>query len=854
MLVALLDAVAAAGTGRGGAAVVTGEAGIGKTSVVRALRASLDHGVRVLAGACDDLLSPRALGPLREATAGTTGPLAAALAGDQPEAVPGAAVAELALWRPTVLVVEDLHWADDATLDVLGHVARRLADLPALLVLTFRVEEVPPSHPLRRVLAALAAAPVRRLALAPLSSEAVAGLAAGSRRDSAELHALTGGNPFYVTEALAAPGDAVPPTVADAVLARIGRLDAACRDAVEQLSVVPTAVALDLARHLLGERFDALAPAEEQGVLQVRDDGLAFRHELSRRAVEQSLSALRRAALHRRVVDALTGTEPRDLLRLVHHAVQAGDVAAIVAHAPAAGREAAAAGSHRQALALLEVALRHADRLPDRERARLHDDHAWELHNAHRHEEAVAGSERAVALLRTANEPLALGAALGRLSRHRYLTGDTDGAEEAAADALRTVTPLQAPVAVAAAATSRATLLALGGHPGALAALHDAHLMAHRAGRFDLVALCLNYESLTETDVDVDHRIALLRASIELAARHGADEAVARGYTNLSEMLFRYSRFAELEEALGAGLAFTDDHGLPSHAYNLLVHRSLLALRRGVWADAEARLEALVDQDDDPGMLAGHSRPPYGRLLARRGVAGAGQLLALAWERALRQRSLLCLAYAGTALVEHAWLADRPDRAATVLEGWARHARRPSAEPVHAEILRYAARAGLTVEAFPGCPEPWAAGLRGDWRAAATGWERIGDPYEQALELADSREPGPTLEALRVLEDLGAHAAVRWVRQRLRELGVTRVPRRPTAVTRAHPAGLTRRQADVLALAADGLTNAEIADRLVLSVRTVDTHVAAILDRLGVRSRREAATVARTLDLEDDVR
>ena len=285
----LLEAVAAAGTGRGGAALVTGEAGIGKTSVVRALRASLDHGVRVLAGACDDLLSPRALGPLREAAAGTTGPLAAALAGDQPDAVPGAAVAELAAWRPTVLIVEDLHWADDATLDVLGHVARRLADLPALLVLTFRDEEVPPAHPVRRVLGALTAAPVHRLALAPLSPAAVAGLAAGSGRDSAALHALTGGNPFYVTEALAAPGVAVPATVADAVLARVGRLDAACRDAVEQLSVVPTAVELGLARQLLGERFDALAQAEEQGVLQVRDDGLAFRHELARRAVEQSL-------------------------------------------------------------------------------------------------------------------------------------------------------------------------------------------------------------------------------------------------------------------------------------------------------------------------------------------------------------------------------------------------------------------------------------------------------------------------------------------------------------------------------------------------------------------------------------
>ena len=875
----LLGAVATAAAGHGCAAILTGEAGIGKTSMVRALRASLDHGVRVLAGACDDLLSPRALGPLREAAAGTTGPLAAALTGSrngESDAVPAAAVAELAAWRPTVLIVEDLHWADDATLDVLGHVGRRLADLPALLVLTYRDDEVPPAHPLRRVLGALTATTVHRLALPPLSPAAVAGLAVGSGRDSTALHTLTGGNPFYVTETLAAPGDTVPATVADAVLARVGRLDPACRDAVEQLSVVPTAVELGLARQLLGPRFDALTPAEEQGVLQVRADGLAFRHELARRAVEQSLSALRRRAMHRRVIAALAEGEPRDLPRLVHHAVRADDIEAILAYAPAAGREAAAAGSHRQALAHLEAALRHAERLPDRERARLHDDHAWELHNAHRHEEAVAESERAVALFTAIAEPLALGAALVRLSRHRYLTGDTDGAEAAAEDALRTVMPLRSPgaavrrspsaqpadasgvgepggSAVAAAAVNRGTLLALDGHPDADKALREAHVLADRAGRFDLVALCLNYESLTEPDVDVDHRIGLLRAGIELAVRHRADEAIARGYTNLSEMLYRYARFAELEEVLGDGLAFTDEHGFPSHAYNLNVHRCLLALRRGDWVDAESGLEALVDQDDDPGMLAGHSRPPYGRLLARRGVAGAGQLLALAWERALGQRSLLCLAYAGTALVEHAWLADRPDRAATVLEGWARHAARPSAEPVHAEILRYAARAGLPAEPFPGCPEPWAAGLRGDWRAAAAGWERVGDPYEQALELAASGEPAATLEALRTLEDLGAHAAVRHVRRRLRELGVTRVPRRPTADTRAHPAGLTRRQADVLALIADGLTNAEIADELVLSVRTVDTHVAAILDRLGVRSRREAAVVARTLDLAEEI-
>ena len=230
---------------------------------------------------------------------------------------------------------------------------------------------------------------------------------------------------------------------------------------------------------------------------------------------------------------------------------------------------------------------------------------------------------------------------------------------------------------------------------------------------------------------------------------------------------------------LGDGLAFTDEHGFPSHAYNLHVHRCLLALRRGDWADAEAGLEALVDQDDDPGMLAGHSRPPYGRLLARRGVAGAGQLLALAWERALRQR-FPALPGVRRNRARRARLARRlPGPRRDRPRGLGPARARPSAEPVHAEILRYAARAGLPVEPFPGCPEPWAAGLRGDWRAAAAGWEQVGDPYEQALELAESGEVEPTLEALRVLEDLGAHAAVRHVRRRLRDLGSRACPAGP---------------------------------------------------------------------------
>ena len=436
-------AVAAAGTGRGGAAIVTGEAGIGKTSVVRALRASLDHGVRVLAGACDDLLSPRASGRCATA-AGTAGPLAAALTGEHPDVVPGAAVAELAAWRPTVLILEDLHWADDATLDVLGHVARRLADLPALLVLTFRDEEVPPAHP--------CAASSERSPRRPCSGSRCAPVVGGRRRprrgrgrDSAALHALTGGNPFYVTEALAAPGVDVPATVADAVLARVGRLDPPCRDAVEQLVGRPH-----------GRRGSAWPAARR-----------AVRHAGPGRGAGRAAGPRRRPRVPPRARPPRRRAEP--VRAAAAQPAPAGGAGARRGGAPrpaparpprgpgrrrrghpglrpAAGREAAAAGSHRQALALLQAALRYADRLPAGERARLHDDHAWELLQR-TPLRGGGGRVRAGggALPRTADEPLALGAVLVRLSRPPLPDRRHRRAEEAAEAALRTVRPLESP-------------------------------------------------------------------------------------------------------------------------------------------------------------------------------------------------------------------------------------------------------------------------------------------------------------------------------------------------------------------------------------------------------------------------
>ena len=459
--------------------------------------------------------------------------------------------------------------------------------------------------------------------------------------------------------------------------------------------------------------------------------------------------------------------------------------------------------------------------------------------------------------------------------------------------------PEGSPSARAFAATYLGAIRALTGHPDpdlpdestAYPLLRRARELATAASRADLVALCRNYASLARPDLDDDARVAMLRDSLRTGLEHGFHEIAARAYTNAAELCYRLHRLDELQRCVTDGLAFTQERGFSSHAHNLAVHGALLALRRGRWTAAEAALRPGAAAAE-PGMP--NAAGPYGRLLARRsadtdpGLTEA--LLVGAWETALRRRTVTELALAGTALAEWAWLADRRDRLEEVVRAWRPHAARPTAAPAWAEVLRYARRGGVAVTAghttvpdearaglrgdgraglavgeiraeagprpvgprgaqeagvavgeIPTGAGPWAAGLRGDWRAAAEGWARLGDPYERALELAESGEVGPTVEALHTLDDLGAAAAARHVRRRLRALGMTRVPRRRAASTRANPAGLTDRQLDVHALLAEGLTNAEIADRLVLSVRTVDSHVAAILDKLGVRTRREAA-------------
>ena len=365
----------------------------------------------------------------------------------------------------------------------------------------------------------------------------------------------------------------------------------------------------------------------------------------------------------------------------MHFAVEAGDVETVLAVGPAAAREAARAGSHRQALAHLESVRPHLQRLGERERAAVLDDYGWELYNAHRFRDAVDAGRAAAALYERLDDPVAVAHCLVRVSRHLFMTGETAEAEACASRAVTILEPTGDSAALASASLHRGTVLALTDAPERAAGMLElARDLALRADRGDLAALALNYLGVAAVERGDPGGLRLVRDSLEAALDGRHHEVAARGYCNVAELLYREGRLAELEACIGEGLPFARERGFWSHAYNLELHRCVTLLRRGDLDGALAGLRELVHGVEDPGMLFAYSVPWLGRALARRGDPAAEGLLAGAWDGAQRQRLLLGVAYAGLAYVEWAWLAGRPEIAERVSFSLARRGS-PTAAP-----------------------------------------------------------------------------------------------------------------------------------------------------------------------------
>ena len=439
-LVTLDEAFAAGRRGEGRLVLISGDAGIGKSALVRAFCSHTAAGARVLLGACDGLRTPRPLGPLADIGRAVGGRLGdATLVGDPVQRVVVALLDELRSGPPTIVVFEDVHWADEATLDALGMLGRRAEQLGGLAIVTYRTDELLPAHPLRIVLGDLAtAAGVLRIELQPLSLEAVTTLAAPHGVDPVDLHARTAGNPFFVTEVLAGGRTDIPGTIRDAVLARAARLGGQARALLEAVAIVPQPTELWLHEAIAPGTLDALDECLASGMLRSERHAIAFRHELARMAIEDSVNPHRRVALHRAALKALRRPPEgvMDHARLAHHAEAARDVAAVLELAPAAGERAAAVGAHREAAAQYGRALRHAGGLPASARGELLERRSFECYLSGEQDHAIAALEEALDCHRRSGDVRGEGRCLCALSARRWCAGDPAGATAAVHDAV----------------------------------------------------------------------------------------------------------------------------------------------------------------------------------------------------------------------------------------------------------------------------------------------------------------------------------------------------------------------------------------------------------------------------------
>jgi DNA-binding CsgD family transcriptional regulator/tetratricopeptide (TPR) repeat protein len=842
---------AAAHSNGGQVALVYGEAGIGKTALLRRFCLDASGSARVLWGKCDELFTPRPLGPLLDIAEDAGADLAEVLRREgTPHDVASALADMLVACPPAIVVLEDMHLADEATLDVLRVLGGRASTLHALVIVTYRDDALDRWHPLRLVLADVgAAAPVTRLKLPRLTPDAVAVMAADHGALGEELYLRTAGNPFFVTEVLASGEEQIPESVRDAILSRAARLSPGARRLLEAIAVAGPQSELWLLETLAHEDVEFLEEAIASGIVSaaVNTDsgGISFQHELARQAVEESIPGHTRLALHRQALELLSeqGEGVSDPARLAHHAAMLGDAEVVLKFAPLAGAQASRLGAHRQAAAHYRRALRFGELVPLEARARLSSGCAQESFMIVQFSEAVEAQREALSCYEQLGDRRGQGSALSFLAHLLWQTGSLPEAQAVAQRALVLLRESPGPELVRV-RCEMARLQLAAEDPAA------GMIWARRAGELaegldDSPSRIEALQTLgwVEFFSGVQGGFEKLVESVELAQREGIDWLAVTGCVIIVRTACRRHEYEIAEPYIQQGLEHCSHGDFDLYRYYLLSWQSKVSLAAGHWS-AAADVAHICLADPCPFARI-HALVALGLVRARRGDPDVWGPLDEALELAEPRHELQWIAPVAIARAEAAWLEGRIEDAIAETDV----ARHDAAGTWWCAGLSYWRWRSGAEETMPEVgEEQYRLEMAGEWAAASEGWDAIGCPYEAALALLDGGEDAlrHALEELRVLE---AGPAARVVAARLREIGARGVPRGPRARTRENPAGLTARELEVLAALAEGLRNAQIAERLVLSERTVDHHVSAILGKLDAGTRGEASAEAVRLGL-----
>ena len=834
--------------GEGHCIMVSGEAGIGKTTLVRAFCNEHRHHAKVYLGTCDALFTPRPLAPLydiiyqiweddwKKESEDRTSLFTDFL--HRFDQQPGL----------SLLVFEDIHWADEATIDFIKFLARRITRLRCLFILTWREEEIHPGHPLRHLFGQLPPHSVSRLQLPPLSRKAVDNLANARGYRGEDVYDISGGNPFYVNEILASYSPGIPENVKDSILSVYNRLDPDTRKIGEILSIMPTGLETDFLGQLEPQYAAALATCLDTKIIQLKDNRLLFKHELYRRTIESSLSPFTRIALNRKILSAFQDRFEADgeTERIIHHAKNANDHATVVQFAPKAAQQAAILGAHIEAARLYFSAIEYYQGKDPDILVGLYEPFAYECYLTNRMTEAIIYQQKVARIWEDKADREKLGNSLWFLSRLWWFDGNRRQAEKFAREAIAVLEdqPASRPKAMAYSNMSQLKMLS----DQTVECIHWGEKAIRMADELsDEEILCHAYNNVGSVQMRVPaYRRKghdLLKRSLDIALRRQFHEHAARAYTNMASNAIQLKDYDLGTRTLVDGIHYCEEVELDSWRTYMLSWKARLLLDTGQYADAVVIAESLLHNETQASVVKSSALVVIGTVRMRTNQPDALPMLLDAKSKASESMELQRILPALTALLEYEWITGQPIlekppielvigllsqggtlRESSEFDFWLWKVRGEKV-PLHDVHERYRA------------DDPKTA------MATAAAWAQLGCPYEQAIFLFEGDESAKR-EAIAIVHKLGATAVYEKMKLEMRSEGIRSIPRGSRATTRANPALLTDRELGVLELLKEGLQNKEIGSRLFISAKTVDHHISAILSKLDVDSRTKAVREA----------
>jgi DNA-binding CsgD family transcriptional regulator len=829
---------------------VSGEAGIGKTSLIKTFCKQQKANCIIYQGACDALFTPRPLAPLYDVMwqmkssqwPGSNGV-------EDRSALFAAFYREVYNKKEkTLIVFEDIHWADEATLDFIKFFARRITLLPCLFILTYRDDEIYGGHPLKNVLGHLPPDACTSLKLTALTRETVDKMAAEKGYNGKDVYNISGGNPFYVNEILASYSLGVPDNIVNAILSTYNRGEEKTRQIWDLLSVIPAGFEITYLEKLEPQYAAAIEKCVEKKLLIINDGQINFKHELYRRAIEASLSPLKKVLLNKNILDLFRASfeENQQIERIIHHAKNANAYDVVVHYAPLAAKKAAALGAHIQAAKLYLSAIEYYQGNDEEILIGFYDGYAYECYLTNNNtREAIVYAGKSLDLWKKKNDTEKTGNCLRFLSRLWWFDGNRKNAEYFAEQAIETLQNQPSSSSKAMAFSNMSQLKMLSDQNAECISWGEkAIAIAKELGDEETLCHALNNVGSVQMKIPASSRLGveLLQQSLAIALKNSYHDHVARAYTNIAGTSCTMKNYLFTAKILDEGISYCEERDLDAYTSYLLSWKARLNVETGCWQQAYTIAESLLKNESQSFTVKIVTLPVVAKIKMRRGQPDAVSLLLEAKTMAFETRELQRILPVMTGLLEYEWVTGQNfiepeaiDSTINMING-----RDNFCNNEFAFWLFRARKQQLS-----GCKiyEGYDTGNTAKALKAAAFWKKTGNPYMEALTLFEGNDADKR-KALTIIQGLGADAVFEKMKLEMRTSGIKNIPKGIRKTTRSNAALLTTRELDLLPLLKEGLQNKEIASRLFISAKTVDHHISSILFKLDVNSRFKAVKEA----------